>query len=72
MPSVGEMETSGCKDVKTKAPVVIDCRSNMETICCMRGPRSTCGRVVVNEGFCSEQSKRRFGEIEWSIEFVVG
>ena len=70
--SVGEAETAGCWDVELETAVVIDCWTNVKTICCMGSPGSRSGRAVVNQCFRAEQSKRHFVEVEWAVEFMVG
>ena len=71
-PSVKEAKMTGCRDVELETAVVIDCRANVKTIGGMGSPGSTSGRVVVNQCFCAKGSKRRFCEIKWAVEFVVG
>ena len=71
-PSVGEAETAGCWDVELETAVVIACWTNIETVCCMGGPGSATGRVIINQCFCAERCERRFAEVEWAVEFVVG
>ena len=71
-PSVGEAETASCWDVELETAVVIACWTNIETVCCMGSPGSAIGRVIVNQCFRAERYERRFAEVEWSVEFVVG
>ena len=71
-PGVGEAETACCWDVELETAVMIACWANVETICCMGSPGSAHGWVVVNQCFCAKRRERRFAEVEWTVEFLVG
>ncbi len=71
-PSVGKAETPGCWDVESETVIAIACWTNIETVCCMESPGSATGRVIINQCFCAERCERRFAEVEWAVEFVVG
>ncbi len=71
-PSVGEAEAAGCWDVESETAVVITGWTNIETVCCMGSPGSAIRRVIINQCLCAEWCERRFAEVEWDVEFVVG
>jgi hypothetical protein len=71
-PSVRETETPGQWDVKTETLAVIDCGAYVETISSTGCPGGSSVGVVVNQGLHAKWSKRRFVEIKWAVEFVVG
>jgi hypothetical protein len=51
---------------------VINCGAYVEAIGSMGCPGGSSGGVIVNQGLSAKQSKRRFVEIKWAVEFVVG
>ncbi len=51
---------------------MIDCGVYVETISSMGYPGGLSGGVVVSQGFSAKQSERRFIEIKWAVEIVVG
>ncbi len=58
--------------MKTLTLVVIDRGAYVEAISSMGCPGSLSGGVIVNQGLRAERSMRRFVEIKWAVEFVVG
>ena len=71
-PSVRETETPGQWDVKMETSVVIDCGAYVETISSMGCPGGSSGGVIVNQGLCAKRHERRFVEIKWAIESMIG
>jgi hypothetical protein len=51
---------------------VIDRGVYEETISSMGCPGGLSGGVIINQGLSAKQSERRFVEIKWAVEFVVG
>jgi hypothetical protein len=51
---------------------VIDRGAYVKAISSMGCPGGLSGGVIVNQSLSAELSKRRFVEIKWAVEFVVG
>ncbi len=72
LPSVGEMEATGRRDVEMQALVVINSGAHVETLSSMGCPGGLCGGIVVNQGLSTKGGNRHLVEIEWAVEFLVG
>jgi hypothetical protein len=51
---------------------VINCGAYVETISSMGCPGGSSGGVIVNQGLCAKRHERRFVEIKWAIESMIG
>ena len=70
-PSVCKTKTACCRDVKAETTVVIGGGADVVSVGGVGGPRRADGRVVEDQGLCSEGSKRCFPKIKRSVQLVI-